>query len=73
MVKRFRDLGLEPIAEHGTAIQTSFHLVQRLKSFCIIGIPFKELPEEALRDFIGGKIHTVQGSEQSQRIQSGDF
>jgi hypothetical protein len=33
----------ESVAEHGTAMEASPHLVQRPQSFGVIGIPFKEL------------------------------
>lgn len=64
---------VERIAEHGTTIQSSLLLIQRPKSFGIIGISFKELAEETLRDFLGRKIHAVQGAEQCQQIQSGSL
>jgi len=65
--------GAERITDHRSAVERCGWLVQRPKSFCVIGVKFKKLPQAPLRDLLGQQIHAVQGPEQSQQIQSGSF
>jgi hypothetical protein len=61
------------VSEHSTHIQASRRLVQSPKSFHQIGIQFKELTEQSLWDLCRRQVHPIQGSEQSQQVESGSF
>jgi hypothetical protein len=48
-------------------------LVERPQCFDIIGVQFKQLPDEPLGNLGGRQIHPVQSAEQGQQIESGMF
>src|SRR5438128_106009 len=61
------------VAEERLAVQAASRLVQRPQSFRIIGVEFKHLSKQPLRDLGSRQIHSVQGAEQSPQVQSSDF
>jgi len=46
-------------------------LIERPKRLYIIGIEFKELLDEPLRNLGGRKVHPIQGTKQRQQIEPG--
>jgi len=63
----------ERITDHGMAIEGCDRLVQHPKSFRVIGVEFKKPSKAPLWDLLSQQIHAVQGTEQSQQVQSGSF
>src|SRR6516225_9570566 len=61
------------IAEHGPPIPSSLRLVQRPQRFRQIATQFEELLQEPLWNFIWGKIHAVQSTEERQEVEPGNF
>src|ERR1700681_2565025 len=63
----------QSIAEHGLQIQGFRRLIQGPESLHKVGIEFKELSNQSLRDLRGRQIHSVQSSKQGQQIEPGRF
>src|SRR6516165_327341 len=59
------------VPQHGVLIQLAWRLVQRPQGFAIIGVQFKELSQQLLWDLGRRQVHSIEGAEQGQQIESG--
>ena len=63
----------QSVAQHGMQVELARRLIESPQSFCIVGIQFEQLPEEALWNLWRRQIHAVQGAEKRQQVQSRGF
>lgn len=57
------------IAKHSLQIELSGWLIQASECCHIVGIRFKQLPDEPLRNLIRIQVHAVQCAEQSRQLK----